>query len=142
MDAPGTRPRLARLRILIDVIPRMGRHLRTRRVVTRYTSGQILCEYLVVATRPEAQNGLGMDVRDAVDNVRILRPGLDYLTEEAKAAHRLTELVTATGTSDKQIHAADVVATALVHGVDAVTTLNTADFERSVNCIRVTGLDS
>ncbi|HEY5878396.1 MAG TPA: PIN domain-containing protein, partial [Nakamurella sp.] len=38
-----------------------------------YTSGQILREYLVVATRPTAVNGLGLPIADAVDNVRELR---------------------------------------------------------------------
>ncbi len=38
-----------------------------------YTSGQIMREYLAVATRPVDRNGLGMGRRDAIANVRALR---------------------------------------------------------------------
>ena len=38
-----------------------------------YTSGQILREYLVVATRPIDDNGLGMAQPHAIANVRALR---------------------------------------------------------------------
>jgi len=37
------------------------------------TIGQILREYLVVATRPVEVNGLGLDTTDAVRNIRAFR---------------------------------------------------------------------
>lgn len=42
------------------------------RGTTLYTSGQIVREYLSVATRPAAQNGLGLTVSDALDNARYM----------------------------------------------------------------------
>jgi predicted nucleic acid-binding protein len=42
---------------------------------TLYTSGQILREYLSVATRPAAQNGLGLSQPDALANALRSGPG-------------------------------------------------------------------
>ena len=42
---------------------------------TLCTSGQILREYLAVATRPTEQNGLGLKPADAVSNMRAIRSG-------------------------------------------------------------------
>ncbi len=51
-----------------------------------YTSGQIMREYLAVATRPVDQNGLGMARPDAVANVRALRARLNLLAEDIKVS--------------------------------------------------------
>jgi len=107
---------------------------------TLYTSGQIIREYLSVATRPAALNGLGLTVPDALDNARAFRSRLLLLAEDAKVADRLAELLEETKNSGKQVHDANVVATMLVHGVDLVVTLNTGDFARFAQHVQVTGL--
>ena len=43
------------------------------RGTTLYTSGQIMREYLAVATRPAERNGLGLKLADALANVRAFR---------------------------------------------------------------------
>ncbi len=95
-----------------------------------YTSGQILREYLTVATRPVQRNGLGMARSDAVANVRALRPRLNLLAEDGKVSDRLLELLETVECAGKQVHDANVVATMLVHGIDTVVTSNVEDFLR------------
>ena len=107
---------------------------------TLYTSGQIIREYLSVATRPAALNGLGLTVPDALDNARAFRSRMLLLAEDAKVADRLAELLEESKSSGKQVHDANVVATMLVHGVDLVVTLNTGDFARFGQYVQVSGL--
>jgi predicted nucleic acid-binding protein len=107
---------------------------------TLYTSGQIMREYLAVATRPTRQNGLGLTVADALANVRAFRGRTSLLAEDGKVADRLVSLLEQITCSGKQIHDANVVATMLVHGIDAVVTSNLNDFMRFGRQIRPVGL--
>ena len=95
---------------------------------TLCTSGQILREYLAVATRPVEQNGLGLKPADAVGNVRAIRERTAFLAEDARVADRLQGLLADLECSGKQVHDANVVATMLGHGVGTVVTMNVADF--------------
>ena len=108
--------------------------------VVLYTSGQILREYLAVATRSTQLNGLGLTVADAIGNVRALRSRLRLLVEDAKVGDRLLALLQALQCTGKQVHDANVVATMLAHGIDTVVTLNVADFTRFEGHVRVAGL--
>jgi predicted nucleic acid-binding protein len=94
------------------------------------TSGQILREYLTVATRPAARNGLGLNLPDALGNVHAIRGRTTLLAEDAKVADRLLSLLADVDCRGKQVHDANVVATMLVHGVRAVVTMNMEDFAR------------
>lgn len=105
-----------------------------------YTSGQILREYLSVATRPAAQNGLGLAQQDAVTNVRALRGRLRLLAENDKVSDRLLQLLDDVECTGKQVHDANLVATMLVHGVDTIVTINVDDFVRFGAYVRVVGL--
>ena len=55
-------------------------------------SGQILREYLVVATRPREANGLGLDVKDAVGNVNQFLRHLHLYDENEEVTRRLRRL--------------------------------------------------
>ncbi|MEP6814138.1 MAG: type II toxin-antitoxin system VapC family toxin [Marmoricola sp.] len=116
----------------IDVWPASGMVL--------YTSGQILREYLSVATRRVDQNGLGMTRLDAVANVRALRARLNVLSEDIKVSDRLLELLETVECTGKQVHDANIVATMLVHGIDTVVTMNIDDFARFGDHVRVADL--
>lgn len=105
-----------------------------------YTNGQIVREYLSVATRPLEGNGLGLARPAALANVRALRERLCLLTEDVRVAERLLELLAAVECSGKQVHDANIVATMLVHGVDTLVTINVEDFARFRGHIRVVGL--
>lgn len=108
--------------------------------VVLYTSGQILREYLAVATRPVSQNGLGMTQPDAVANVRALRGRLQLLVEDDKVADQLLALLDAVECTGKQVHDASIVATMLAHGVDTIATSNLDDFARFNGYVSAIGL--
>ena len=93
-------------------------------------SGQILREYLVVATRPAENNGLGLSAADAVSNVRAFRGRTTLLAEGGRVAGRLLRLLDDTACGGRQIHDAHVVATMIVHDIGAVVTMNVDDFAR------------
>lgn len=105
-----------------------------------YTTGQILREYLSVATRPVRLNGLGLAPPDAVTNVRALRERLRFVPENDKVTGRLLTLLDHIDCAGKQVHDANVVATMLVHGIDTVVTMNVADFTRYDEHVRVISL--
>ncbi len=105
-----------------------------------YTSGQIMREYLAVATRPAAQNGLGMARSAAIANVRALRTRLHLLAEDEKVSDRLLELLDAVECTGKQVLDANVVATMLVHGIDTLVTSNVGDFAMFAERVHVVGL--
>ena len=103
-------------------------------------SGQVLREYLSVATQPPEQNGLGLNLPDALGNVRAIRGRTTLLAEDSKVADRLLGLLADVECRGKQVHDANLVATMLVHGISAVVTMNPADFarfERHVAVIRL-----
>ena len=91
-------------------------------------SGQVLREYLVVATRPAAANGLGLAVADAVANVAEFLPLLHLCEENAEVSRRLRRLAAAHGVSGARLHDANIAATMLAHGIRRVVTRNSGDF--------------
>lgn len=105
-------------------------------------SGQILREYLVVATREPAQNGLGLSIDDALANAAAFTDRCRFLDENQSVTKRLQELLRTVECSGKQIHDANLVATCLVHGVPALVTANAKDFERFRSSVRVRALGS
>jgi predicted nucleic acid-binding protein len=107
---------------------------------TLYVSGQILREYLAVATRPADRNGLGLKAPDALGNVAAIRERTTLLAEGVKVTERLLGLLADVECGGRQIHDANVIATMLVHGVGAVVTMNLDDFARFggyVNLLRL-----
>jgi predicted nucleic acid-binding protein len=105
-----------------------------------YTTGQIMREYLSVATRPVQQNGLGLARTDAVANVRAMRTRMRFLPEHDKVNDRLLELIERVECTGKQVHDANLVATVLMHGLNTIVTMNTDDFARFADHVRVIGL--
>jgi len=125
---PGHRLALA----VVDEWPGRG--------VQPYTSGQILREYLVVATRPPAANGLGLDSVSAVANVTAFRERLTLLDEDERVADRLRELLVRVPCRGKRIHDANIVATMLVHRVRRLLTSDPDDFARFSKHVETLGL--
>ena len=112
------------------------------RGTTLYASGQIMREYLAVATRPAGKNGLGLKQADALANVRAFRARTSLLIEDSKVADCLLGLLDEIPCGGKQVHDANVVATMLVHGIDSLVTINLADFTRFEHRIRLIPLAS
>ena len=91
-------------------------------------SGQILREYLVVATRPPETNGLGLQVRDATANVSEFLRWVHLCDETEEVARRLRQLALTFGLHGKRLHDANVVATMATHGIRVLVTQNPRDF--------------
>jgi predicted nucleic acid-binding protein len=112
------------------------------RGTTLYVSGQVTREYLSVATRPAVKNGLGLHLADALANVRALRGRASLLAEDGKVADRLLTLLDDTACGGKQVHDANIVATMLVHGIDAIITINLDDFMKFGRYVRLIRLNA
>ena len=92
------------------------------------TSGQVLREYLVVATRPVDVNGLGLSTEVAVGNVNEFLGSLSMFEETVEVSSRLRQLAVAHNLSGKRLHDANIVATMKAHDIRALVTENAGDF--------------
>ena len=102
-----------------------------------FCTGQILREYLVVATRPLDKNGLGLSWPDASHNLGVFTSRLKFLEENEAVSKRLGKLLNSIPCLGKQIHDANLVACALVHGVKGIVTENLQDFLRFQAVVRI-----
>ena len=93
-------------------------------------SGQILREYLVVATRPVDANGLGLGVPAVAANVEEFLRHLHLHDETAEGARRLRRLTVRHGVRGKRLHDANIVAAMSAHRIAANLTQNRGDFVR------------
>jgi predicted nucleic acid-binding protein len=116
-----SRPDHLPARRLLSLSRRGGFHL--------VLSGQVIREYLVVATRPLASNGLGLKVPDALRNVEQFRRCAVLLEETEAVSKLLGALVSACGTTGARIHDANIVATMQAHGISSLVTQNIGDFK-------------
>ena len=105
-------------------------------------SGQILREYLVVATRPAEVNGLGLAVADATANLRQFLRCLHTYDETEAVASRLRDLGLSHGLRGKRFHDANIVATMAAHGIRTLVTENEDDFKTfdEIETIAIAGL--
>jgi len=94
-----------------------------------FISGQVIREYLVVATRPSEVNGFGMTTDQALNNVAQMKQCLHVLDETTQVATRLTQLIAQYQLTGKRIHDANIVATMLENGITQLETLNPDDFK-------------
>ncbi len=111
-----------------------------RRKIPLWVSSQVLREYLVVATRPMEVNGLALGVEEALGNIAQFQQRLVLLDERTAVFDRLQTLVQEFDCTGKQIHDANLVATALVHGAGSILTINVGHFQRFAPLIQVTAL--
>jgi len=95
-----------------------------------FLTGQILREYLVVATRPVEVNGLGMEPDAALGNLGEFQKAALLLPEDQKTTRLLRTLVQRHQLRGKGIHDANVVASMFRHGLEKLKTFNPQDFER------------
>ena len=93
------------------------------------SSGQVLREYLVVATRPKNANGLGLSPGDAVHNIKEFEKRITIYEERKSTADLLQHLVVRYQLKGKRIHDANIAATMKTHGISFLLTQNTADFK-------------
>ncbi len=92
------------------------------------TCGQILREYLVVATRPIPVHGLGLSPDDALKNLEWFRKRQVYMEEPESVHHILAGLVKRHQVAGKRIHDLNIVALMKEHRVRTLLTGNPEDF--------------
>jgi len=93
-----------------------------------FTNGQVIREFLVVATRPVEVNGLGLTPKSALANVAEFKRCVRVLDETGDTSIQLEGLIERHRLKGKRIHDANLVATMQTHGLNQLATLNTADF--------------
>ncbi len=100
-------------------------------------TAQIIREYLSVSTRPVIANGLGMEVDDALANVRQFRKLARLLPEEKPVLPTYLALLGDVPCRGRAVHDAFLVATMLAHGVKRLLTSNKGDFVRYTDRIQI-----
>lgn len=91
-------------------------------------STQVMREYLVVATRPEAVNGLGRTPEQARGNLAVFLSWAVPLPEDRAILPAFNGLLDRHRVVGKRLHDAWLAATAITHGVRRLATFNPADF--------------
>ena len=100
---------------------------------------QNLYEFWAVATRPQAENGLGMTTEKAKSEIASLAPPLfELLQDERAILQRWMELVVRYEVKGKSTHDARLVSAMLRHGISHVLSFNNADFNRFHEIVVVT----
>lgn len=103
-------------------------------------SPQIMREYLSVATRPQSENGMGLRPEAAAANASSFLERCDLLAETVAVVQRLLALLPVGPTLGRQVHDANIVATALAHGVHRIVTDNVRHFARFADLIEIVPL--
>ncbi len=94
-------------------------------------SGQVLREYLVVATSPVSANGLGLGIPEVAQNVEKFRSVTVFLAEHLTVHRELLKTFRGNRVTGAKIHDLNIVATMKVAGVRHLLTLNPGDFAGS-----------
>lgn len=94
-----------------------------------FACGQVLREYLVVATRPIENNGLGLKPKKAIDNIQSFRRCFRLLDENNATSRRLVSLIESHKLKGKRIHDANIVSIMIENGLNQIFTLNPGDFK-------------
>lgn len=104
------------------------------------TSGQILREYLVVATRPVTANGLGLETEKALRNLREFSDRMTFFEETEAVNTTLLELTARHALKGSRIHDANIAAIVKTYKVSVLITENESDFS-SFSEIEVMNID-
>lgn len=94
-----------------------------------FACGQVLREYLVVATRPVENNGLNINPKKAIENVQSFRNCLQLLDENDATSRRLESLISKHKLKGKPIHDANIASIMIENGLRQIFTLNPNDFK-------------
>lgn len=96
-----------------------------------FIATQNMAEFCNVATRPVANNGLGLSPIEAIELLEDdIEPICSIIAEPAVVYGELKRLVTKYDVVGKQVHDARLVAMMLVWQIENVLTLNERDFRR------------
>ena len=101
-----------------------------RRGEILHITPQNLVEFRNMATRPAANNGLGLPAVDAEAKATIFEATFPLLVETPAIYPTWKALVQAVGVTGKQVHDARLAAICHVYGVTHVLTFNVGHFNR------------
>ena len=101
--------------------------------VELFLATQVIREYLVVATRPIANNGLGMDTVAALGNIGQFRRRASLIAETVQAGELFLVWAARFGISGKRLHDLQLLASASAAGMDGLVTANEVDFQETSN---------
>jgi len=101
-----------------------------RRGETLYLTPQTIIEFRSVATRPVANNGLGLSASACEGQIATFEKLFLFAVDTPGIFPAWKTIVTQTGTSGKQVHDARLVAVCHVHGLTHLLTFNTMHFQR------------
>jgi predicted nucleic acid-binding protein len=99
-----------------------------RRGEVLHVTPQVLIEFRSMATRPKAQNGLGLSAVDAEAQAAGFEAAFPLLADTAAIYPAWKALVIALGVIGKQVHDARLVGVCHAHAVTHLLTLNVSDF--------------
>ena len=91
---------------------------------------QVIYEYWAVATRPAAENGLGLTIEETATNLTDFKVVFPPLRDERGILDRWEKLVAAHRVQGKPSHDARLVAAMDRHGLSHLLTFNPKDFVR------------
>lgn len=91
---------------------------------------QNLIEFWAVATRPIANNGLGLTLPRAIQELTKLKASFPVLPDTADILPEWEQLVVKHQVLGKQVYDARLVAAMSVHSLTHLLTVNTDDFKR------------
>ena len=101
-----------------------------RRGEVLHIAPQNLFEFRNMATRPVANNGLGLAAVDAEAKAAIFETTFPLLVETPAIHPAWKTLVESLGVTGKQVHDARLVAICHIHGISHVLTFNVKHFTR------------
>jgi len=93
---------------------------------------QVIREYVVVATRPEKNNGLGLSMEDATNNIFEFRKQAKVIPESVSSCEKLLRWAVRLQIAGKKLHDLQILATAWQAGAQILLTSNVADFPTDV----------
>lgn len=95
-----------------------------------YVCTQVLAEYWVVATRPCAVNGMGLETDVAAAEIDKITAAFESLAEPDDGSLQWRNTVVRHNVVGKQAHDARIATLMIAHGVSHILTLNPSDFAR------------
>ena len=95
-----------------------------------YVLLQNVSEFWNVCTRPAENNGLGLTVKQADDELSKLEQVFDLLLDTEDVYKNWRELVVKFAVSGVKVHDAKIVAAMKAHNIENLLTFNTDDFKR------------
>ena len=100
-----------------------------------WISRQVLREYLVTLTRPQAFQDVPLTT--VLEQVRLFQDYFEVADDTDAVTDQLMQLMDDILIGGKQVHDANIVATMLAHGIPTLLTHNGKDFERFEAYIKI-----